>query len=205
MVPELIQALAWSVFGLAFGWYICHALKEVDEIREVLVHHNGSGDGRGGSGGIGGKGGRGGLGTNGGQGGPGGVGGVGGQGSNSRAHQSSDKPRRALGIFMMLLAVAVGINAWYSTKQDRGIIERESRRSSCQAEFNADMARVLTIRNTYAEQDRAENLKMWDALLDPKATRESRLKAAEDFRDAMHRTEEARLAVPLPNLEDRDC
>jgi hypothetical protein len=130
---------------------------------------------------------------------------VGGQGSNGTTHQTSDKPRRILGIFMMLLAIAIAVNAWYSTKQDRAIIEREADRSACQAAFNSDMAKVLTIRNTYAEQDRAETLKMWDALLDPKATTETRLKAAQNFRDAMHRTEEARNAVPLPNLDARDC
>lgn len=218
MIPELIQALAWSLFGLAFGWYVCHALKEVDEIREAVVQNHGNGRrvGRGGRGGQGGVGGVGGIGPGGGQGGTGGPGGSGGEGgstdsSSKHRETSRDRSRRALGIFMMLLAVAIGANVWYGTSQDRKATERqvelaarEAQRATCQAKFNEDFARVVRERAKYADQDQAAELAMWRALLgltDPAARRV----AFENYLTSVERTRDLRRANPLPVLEDRNC
>jgi hypothetical protein len=204
MIEYLVQALTWSLFGLAVGWFICHAeVQLIHEIKEAKMSGDDakpskSENSRGGPGGVGGVGGVGGTAAEGGTGGVGGVGGVGGpggagggEGHIERIHVRS---RRFLGLFLILMALAVSVVAW-----------QDYRRNACQAKFNSDFVHVLTIRNVYAQEDREQNLKMWDALLAPNATPDSRRKAAQEFTAAMHQNEEARAANPLPKLEDRNC
>jgi hypothetical protein len=204
MIPELIQALAWSIVGLAFGWKICHALREVDEIREVVVHRGfGNGGGQGGRGGVGGVGG---VGPGGGQGGTGGVGGVGGKGADGESgeHKVSDRPRRFLGVILMLIGLAIFAQATYTTVETRKNAADDQRRTECQAQFNDDFIKVLNERSRYADIDREELIKMINGALGG-PTSQARLKAVTDYLAAMDRNDKLRQANPLPTLASRNC
>ena len=227
MIEYVIQALTWSLFGLAFGWFICYSeIFIVREVKEAIMTQNGDQgeegtnglkgqDSRGGPGGVGGVGGVGGTaaeGGTGGTGGTGGVGGPGGSGNDGPHHGPSPQSRRLLGIFLMVMALAIGANAWYSADRDKKIAQ-------CQAQFNADFAKVVDTRNKYAEEDRIanvkkwdEDLKMWQALVSFSATTATRLEAVQAYTkavqvllDTTHKNEQLRDANPLPKLEDRDC
>ena len=93
----------------------------------------------------------------------------------------------------------------YVSIEDQRREDRDQRQAACQAQFNADFAKVVAVRNVYAEEDRDENIKMWDALLSPTATQATRLRAAQEFTAAMHRNSDLRARNPLPKLEDRNC
>ena len=200
MIQDLVQALAWSLFGLGCGWFFCRTKVEVDEIKEAVMV-GGRPRNESGSGGMGGVGGVGGEGKDGGTGGVGGVGGAGGKGGDvtpeTEAHAVTGRKRqRRLGIFLMIMALAVGGTGLYNSQQIH-------RQTECQARYNNDFATVVGLRSQWAKEDKDAETKLWKDFLaskpgEPRAILQSYL-------DSVSRTDKLREENPLPKLNDRNC
>jgi len=199
LLIELVQFLAYSGFGFLTGWVGCSYKKRLDRIaEEVTVIAEGDSDEndnkgtRGGPGGVGGIGGVGG--TGGGQGGTGGPGGEGGSGGHSRGEHGVP---RWLGVVLIALSLITVGEGYYFNRQDKQQVE-------CQARYNEDFARALMLRNTWANEDRDANAKMWRDVL-AGASPAIRRQSVVDYLATIDRNNEKRAKTPLPNLDQRNC
>jgi hypothetical protein len=218
MWDELVKGVGYSAFGFFAGYYVCKFRRSVEKIEEAVVSEHeagkagtegreGTGD-RGGQGGPGGTGGTGGMGTpdgtggQGGTGGPGGTGGSGGRGTFSGRHGGWQG--RTLGVIVLIMTLVTVVSNLYTNSQTRSNSEHDRRVTACQAEYNRDFAKAVTIRGQYADEDRAELYKMITTVISGK-TQEIRTKAITDWVAATERNNKLREATPLPNLETRNC
>lgn len=174
---EVLKGLGYSLGGFLVGYNFTKLRRTTEEIKETVVDDNDDPS----------------------------AGNLGKPDGPSEAHGRENQGIHWFGVLLVVLSLITVAQAAYFSVQSSRESKKNADIASCQAQFNADFAQVVKIRNTYAEEDRAANLKMWDAFLAPGGTQASRLKAAEEFTDAMHKNEELRKQSPLPNLSDRNC
>lgn len=175
---EILKGLGYSLVGFLVGYNFAKLRRTTEEIKETIVDDDGNPS-------------------------VGSVGKSSGTGSPSKGNEGQGI--RWLGVVLIMLSLITVAQAAYFSIQSSREAKKNADIAECQAQFNSDFAQVVKIRNAYAEEDRAANLKMWDAFLAPGGTQATRLKAAEEFTDAMHKNEELRKQSPLPNLSDRNC
>lgn len=213
ILQEVFRGLGYSMFGFLAGYWVCRYGRNVEEIKEAVVSEHkldsDKGDGTkgmGGPGGIGGTGGTGGAGTPDGMGGIGGTGGPGGQGGTYSGHhpRSNGWQGRALGLVVLALALFTVIQSLYVGNEARKNALHDQRVTACQAAYNRDFARAVTIRGAYADEDRDQLYKMITTVISG-ATPAIRQKAINDWIETSQRNSRLRQATPLPNLDTRNC
>lgn len=116
-----------------------------------------------------------------------------------RTEQKLPAPRssRLLGIVVIVLAIfTVAQGSYYAYENNK--------KSSCQAQFNSDFAKVIALRSQWANEDKAAEIKLWRDFLTTTQPAQSR-KILEAYLEATTRTDKLRAENPLPKLEDRNC
>jgi len=76
---------------------------------------------------------------------------------------------------------------------------------ACQQKVTENVASVLQKRDEANQKDRQAFDAMFDALLDPTGTPESRRQAIVDYRESRRKADEQRKLNPIPNAPDRAC
>lgn len=104
---------------------------------------------------------------------------------------------RLLGFIVVLLAL-------FSVVQGSFYTYDTQKTSQCQAQFNADFAKVIGLRAQWADENSQALNKMLDGVLNG-ATPEIRRKFLVDYLNIIHANDAKRAATPLPKLEDRNC
>jgi hypothetical protein len=122
-----------------------------------------------------------------------------------KSSKKTDRMTRAIGIFVIALSLAtVGQSVYFSQTQNV-LDKREKDRTACQAQYNEDFARAVTIRGQYADEDRTELYKMITSVMNPNGTVVTRRAAVEGWVIATQKNDQLRKATPLPNLQARNC
>jgi hypothetical protein len=116
----------------------------------------------------------------------------------------TDRMTRFIGIFVIILSIATVGQSFYFSHQQSESTKREQKQTDCQAKYNEDFARAVTIRGQYADEDRAQLYKMISTVIsEPDASK--RRQAVEDWVTATKKNDELRKSTPLPNLQARNC
>lgn len=118
-----------------------------------------------------------------------------GQGSSDE-HTHKSSRTLVLGIIISLLAVFTVLQGSYYTYETQ-------KKATCQAQFNADFAKVIGLRAQWADEDKAAELKLFRDLLAAKPGSGSAILS--EYLAATDRTDKLRRENPLPKLEDRNC
>lgn len=121
-----------------------------------------------------------------------------------KSSQQTDKMTRAIGIFVILLSLGTVSQSFYFSHQQSKATEREQDRTECQAHYNEDFARAVTLRGRYADEDRMQLYTMISSVVnepDP----EKRRTAVQNWITATKKNEELRKKTPLPDLQARNC
>jgi hypothetical protein len=193
VLTELVNSAVWFLVGIAAGYLAGRLRREVREIREVVVDDSGEPGRAGSQGGPGGPGGVGGTGgTGGGHGGVGGPGGVGGRGGRATSHWWG---QRAIGVVVILLAIATVAQAVVFERQ-------QARLAACQTRFVEDFTAALRTRAQIGEEDRANLNTLIRDVITAQPGRARDVLAVYLQRQA--ELEGQRKAVPLPTLP-REC
>lgn len=109
--------------------------------------------------------------------------------------------RQALGVVVLLLAVASTITSAIATREQRNSAEQMRRISSCQAEFNKAYRLAITERSDAANEERKAMRTMLETILNPAATPDARLSAISQYSQTLDRAEKTRAQNPLPSTD----
>lgn len=110
------------------------------------------------------------------------------------------KPRvggnRLLGWVIVVLSIFTVLQGSYYAYET-------NKKSECQAQYNADFAKVIGLRAKWADEDKAAEIKLFRDFLTAKPGQGAKL--LQDYLVATDRTDKLRRENPLPKLEDRGC
>jgi len=122
-----------------------------------------------------------------------------------RRHWKVDRQTRIIGLIVMVLSIVTVVQSFYFTHEQAQNSERDKQRTECQAQYNQDFARAVTLRGRYADEDRTQMYKMITTVINEKLTPAQRRQAIEDWVLASQRNDALRKTTPLPNLDARNC
>jgi len=177
---EVLKFLGYSAIGFLAGYQLCKIRRNTEEIKEAVVSEQENTSDRDGSGTKDVK-------------------------STFTGHgQGSGWQGRALGVFVLLLAIFTAIQGVYVSNETRDNTEHDKRVVACQAQFNKDFSRAVTVRGQYADEDRAAMYRMITTVISG-TTPAIRQKAITDWIELSQKNDELRKANPLPSLEARNC
>lgn len=106
------------------------------------------------------------------------------------------KGNRVLGIVVIILAIFTVVQGSYFAYEN-------NQKSECQAQFNADFAKVLGLRAQWANEDKNAEIKLFTDLLAAKPGGGRVI--LQKYLEVTARTDKLRAENPLPKLEDRNC
>jgi hypothetical protein len=102
-----------------------------------------------------------------------------------------------------LLGIVVIILALFTVTQGSYYAYETNKKSECQAQYNADFARVIGLRAKWSDEDKKAETKLWRDFLAAKPGQSRKI--LQTYLDATERTDKLRAENPLPKLEDRNC
>lgn len=121
-----------------------------------------------------------------------------------KSSRRTDRMTRVIGVFVIILSVATVAQSFYFSHQQNSATDREKKTTACQAQYNADFARAVTLRGQYADEDRTALYKMISTVINEQEPAKRR-QAIEDWVVATQRNEVLRKRTPLPDLQARNC
>ena len=122
----------------------------------------------------------------------------------TRERLFGDRQSRVIGILVLLMSTITIISSSFTSYQNRQNSEHDREVTACQARYNDDFARAVTLRGQYADEDRTLLNTMIFTILDEPDPKKRQAAVNKWVRETQE-NDKLRKATPLPDLTTRNC